>query len=296
MFTTYGEPVRREFADMWASMSIKPERQHAIENAARQVFANKDRYEKVEQETGVPWWWIGITHRLEAGGNFEKHLHNGDPLSARTQRVPKGRPKVGKPPFKWEASAKDALLSHGLEKVEEWTLPRAAYEFERYNGFGYRSPGKPASPYLWSFTDHYTKGKFVDDGKYSANAVSQQCGTMPVLAELMKIDPSVCPDLDGLKDEEQFPRASTPGPPPPASIAQSTEAQAATATATVGSTGASLELGNAMGRAMQDGHWSLMEFAGQVASSGWFWGCVIVTLTGVYGVLRRWKRLKQWGQ
>ena len=32
------------------------------------------------------------------------------------------------------------------------------------------------SPYVWSFTTLYSRGKYVADGKFSASAVSQQCG------------------------------------------------------------------------------------------------------------------------
>jgi hypothetical protein len=38
------------------------------------------------------------------------------------------------------------------------------YRFEANNGFGYRKRSV-ATPYLWSYSDHYDKGKFVADGK-----------------------------------------------------------------------------------------------------------------------------------
>jgi hypothetical protein len=51
------------------------------------------------------------------------------------------------------------------------------FRFEGYNGFGYRRAGvNMASPYLWSFSKHYSRGKFVSDGKFSFTAVSKQCG------------------------------------------------------------------------------------------------------------------------
>jgi len=40
------------------------------------------------------------------------------------------------------------------------------------------------TPYLWGFTDKYMKGKFVADGKFDANAVSQQCGAAAILKAL----------------------------------------------------------------------------------------------------------------
>jgi peptidoglycan hydrolase-like protein with peptidoglycan-binding domain len=42
------------------------------------------------------------------------------------------------------------------------------------------------SPYLWSFSNHYTKGKYVGDGRWSETAVSQQCGAMVLLKRLQE--------------------------------------------------------------------------------------------------------------
>ena len=62
-----------------------------------------------------PWFFLGVIHAMESRFNFERHLHNGDPLSARTVRVPKGFPKAGNPPFTWEVSAEeDAMEEYGL--------------------------------------------------------------------------------------------------------------------------------------------------------------------------------------
>ena len=123
----------------------------------------------------MPWWWVAITHNLESGADFSRHLHNGDPLTARTHQVPAGRPKAGSPPFTWEESARDALQLKNLDRVQDWSVARCLYEFERYNGWGYVAR-KINSPYVWSFTTLYSRGKYVADGKFSASAVSQQCG------------------------------------------------------------------------------------------------------------------------
>jgi lysozyme family protein len=58
------------------------------------------------------------------------------------------------------------------------------YRFEANNGFGYRKRSV-ATPYLWSYSDHYDKGKFVADGKYNPDAVSKQVGAAILLKELM---------------------------------------------------------------------------------------------------------------
>lgn len=66
----------------------------------------------------------------------------------------------------------------------DWSLARTLWRFEGYNGFGYYPKGIN-SPYLWSFSNHYTKGKFVRDGVYDPAAVSKQCGAAAMLRALI---------------------------------------------------------------------------------------------------------------
>jgi hypothetical protein len=122
---------------------------------------------------------------MESSQNFKKHLHNGDPLTARTVQVPAGRPKTGNPPFTWEESATDSLLLKKLNTWTDWTIPGTLYKLEEYNGWGYRRfHANVLSPYLWSFTNQYKSGKYVQDGKWSATAVSQQCGAAALLRRM----------------------------------------------------------------------------------------------------------------
>jgi len=103
-------------------------------------------------------------------------------------QVPAGRPKAGRPPYTWEVSAADALRYDGLDKVTDWSPERVAYELEGYNGWGYRlyRRGMP-SPYLWSFSNHYTRGKYSADGKFDPALVSQQCGAMLILKRILEM-------------------------------------------------------------------------------------------------------------
>ncbi|MEM8838832.1 MAG: D-Ala-D-Ala carboxypeptidase family metallohydrolase, partial [Pseudomonadota bacterium] len=80
-------------------------------------------------------------------------------------------------------SAEDALRQKGFHEETDWSLPRALFRFERYNGFGYR-PRSVASPYLWGFTTLYGRGKFVADGVFDGNAVTKQCGVGALLRQL----------------------------------------------------------------------------------------------------------------
>jgi lysozyme family protein len=144
----------------------------------------RPRYEALGLQVNVPWYFIGAIHGLESSFNFRAHLHNGDfPLSARTRQVPAGRPLIWGPPSDWESSAKDALKLLGFTGQSDWSLERMLYRLEAYNGFGYRQRGVP-TPYLWCFSSHYDRGKFVSDGKWNPQAQSQQCGAGTVIKAL----------------------------------------------------------------------------------------------------------------
>jgi lysozyme family protein len=134
----------------------------------------------------IPWHFIGLIHCMESNFNFGTHLHNGDSLMHRTVNVPKGLPsvEVADPPFAWTTSATDALTRKGFQTQTNWSLPAQLFRLEQYNGFGYRMRGK-ASPYLWSFSDRYTGGKFVKDGVFDPAAMSKQCGAAILLKRLI---------------------------------------------------------------------------------------------------------------
>jgi lysozyme family protein len=175
------ESVEHGYANLWAKAEIRPERGGAAKTIAQKLAGDRARYEAVSEKVGAPWWWVAIIHQMEADANFTKHLHNGDPLTARTVHVPAGRPpKPLMPPFAWEQSAADALTLEGIAAVKEWTVPRALYQFEKYNGFAYFNHAIN-SPYVWSFTTLYTRGKYVADGRFNAGAVSKQCGAAAIL-------------------------------------------------------------------------------------------------------------------
>jgi lysozyme family protein/peptidoglycan hydrolase-like protein with peptidoglycan-binding domain len=176
---------RRRYDLLYESLLVRPSRRTAVNQLARRLTANKARYQRVAKPLQMPWYVVAIIHSLEAGGDFTRHLHNGDPLSARTTHVPAGRPRNGRPPFTWEQSAIDALRYQGLDGWRDWSVAGTLYKLEAYNGFGYRDhhPDVP-SPYLWSFSNHYTRGKYVADGRFSPTAVSQQCGAAVLLKRL----------------------------------------------------------------------------------------------------------------
>jgi lysozyme family protein len=177
-----------------------PEKEKAVEGYARTIARYRSRYEEVVKKSRIPWWFVGLIHMMECSFNFNTHLHNGDPLGRKTFRVPAGRPARGSPPYEWTYSARDALDRQNLFQESDWSLPRALYRLEQYNGFGYRMRGV-ASPYLWSFSTIYHKGKFVADGVFNAEAVSRQCGAATALKFLHQKG-EVDLDLDYVGEDE----------------------------------------------------------------------------------------------
>lgn len=174
-------PYYRKLVD-----SYKVDSSDKVRNAITLVKKGEAVYREIERKTGCPWQIVGAIHYRESTCNMDRHLHNGDPLSRRTVRIPSGRPVDGEPPFTFSESAVDALKYynfdfkgyHGIDKII-----RFCYVAESYNGFGYYNRGV-VSPYLWSGSNNYQRGKYVHDGVYDPNAVDYQCGVLPIVMEL----------------------------------------------------------------------------------------------------------------
>ena len=176
--------LKDEYAAWYAACKVRPERKGELAYYLKRLTQGQPIYQQVGAELNIPWVFIGITHGMECGFNFKGHLHNGDPLTARTVQVPKGRPATGNPPFTWSQSARDALIYKGYHQVTDWSVPHMLHLFERYNGMGYRRRGVP-TPYLWSFSNLFEKGKFVADGHFDPEAVSKQCGAALMLKAVL---------------------------------------------------------------------------------------------------------------
>ena len=194
--------VRTSYANNWAAMKVTPSLIPQLQALTKRFAAYRTRYEQVQQATGVPWYFIAIVHERESDTDFDTYLGNGDPLNRKTKHVPAGRG-----PFKtWEDGAIDALRYQGLDKWKDWSLEGTLYQFEAYNGWGY--VGKTNSPYVWSWTNLYSHGKYVEDGKYSSSAVDHQPGCAAMLWQMIE---------SGLVEN---PNAAAPIPVPDAPVAK----------------------------------------------------------------------------
>lgn len=221
--------LKDEYTHKWASMVITPDRLSVAKSQANKIIAHKDRYVKLEEQTKVPWYFIGLVHLRESNCDFDTHLHNGDPLHngeghyLRTVHKPSNRPKA-KPingvSYTFEESAIDALQDY--KNIKDWSIEQIAYNFEKYNGFGYRMRNTP-SPYLWASSNQYVKGKFIYDGAdgWRPGVIDQQLGAMVVLKCLLEVTeplPVIIPQDEQLVVSEEKPNTPTADITRPTSI------------------------------------------------------------------------------
>jgi lysozyme family protein len=185
MGVIFNDALKKEYQELYNSCVINPSKTAIVSSLINRMLSNKSRYETVAGQLNIPWQFIGVIHNMESSINFSCHLHNGDPLNGRTVHVPAGRPSAGSPPFTWEQSAADALSLRKIDQWKDWTLEGMLYQIEGYNGWGYRLHHPNVhTPYLWSFSNHYIKGKYIADGSWSDTAISSQCGAGVLLKRL----------------------------------------------------------------------------------------------------------------
>jgi lysozyme family protein len=179
--------LRGEYEQRWRACSVRPEWIGPADRIGDGIVRDKAEYRRIETATGAPWFVVAAIHSLESNRNFKTHLANGDPLTAPTVHVPKGRPPEGDPPFAFWESAIDALRLKGFHVWKDWSVAGAMFKLEEYNGWGYRlwhSREAVLTPYLASGSTCYERGKYDRDGHFDPALVSQQCGAMVILRRM----------------------------------------------------------------------------------------------------------------
>jgi len=161
----FTDTTKSGYANLWAKAQILPQRQNEAKALAAKLNAHRSQYEAIETVTKIPWWWIACIHERESGTDFSTYLGNGEHVvgpsamahGRKTVLVPRGRG-----PFpSFVAGAIDALEYEGYVGITDWSLPHALYLAEAYNGWGYI--GRINSPYVWSWTNLYSSGKFQEN-------------------------------------------------------------------------------------------------------------------------------------
>ena len=155
---------------------------------------NQKRYEAVSQKTGVPAPLIAALHWRESTGDFTTYLHQGDKLGRKARHVPRNIPVFSV----WEDAAVHALTMSdkaavrddlGMKSDTRDAAAMATYA-EFYNGLGYDGRNT-ASPYVYSGTDNYSRGKYFSDGHYSKSYQDQQLGVLAMVDAIGGSDTTV---------------------------------------------------------------------------------------------------------
>lgn len=186
------------YRNLWNQAELRPEKRAVAIDVAEYLLGRRARYQAIEKETGVPWWWIAATHYREAGRdeNWQAVLHNGQKIVGtrrKTTIVPKGRG-----PFAtFEAAAIDALNYMQLSHLDDWGIERASWASEKFNGTGYARRGIN-SPYLYSATSLQMPGKYISDGKFSASTWDTQLGVVAIWKAMAELDSAVADAMDGV--------------------------------------------------------------------------------------------------
>ena len=190
--------MAEEYRILWDTLNVRQSRIGEIDAVVDRIHGHEARYNTVAQATNIPWYVVAVIHYLESDLDFSVHLHNKDPLTGYTINEPTGRLKTHEPPFTWEESAIDALTYDGLSAISDWSIEKIAYQLEAFNGFGYRRHHPNVkSPYLWSFSNHYEKGRYIGDRHWSEESVSDQCGAMVLICQMIARNIIVSPHMDG---------------------------------------------------------------------------------------------------
>jgi len=181
-----------DYVSSLAIMKIDPARERELMARAELILASArrhaDEWAEVKAVTGVPLLWGIASFERECDCNYACSPAQGDRWDRKSINVPRD---LG-PYRSWGESAVAAYRIDHLDQVgaDNWTWTRALYEGELFNGFGPRNHGRH-SGYLWSWSSVYTGGKYVADGEWDPSAHDKQCGMVPMMVALLRLDSSL---------------------------------------------------------------------------------------------------------
>lgn len=169
-------PSLKEYQDQYEQLFrtcqiVDPDKQRQVDAAIATMEAHQARYAALAEKVGVPWYFIAVVHQREASGNFTGSVRDG-------HRLPAGS--------SWEEDAA-TVMAEQCGGWHNWSVAGLLYRLEAYNGFGYRKQNIN-TPYLWSFSNHYTKGKYVDRNGgswFDPDQVDKQPGAAVILHRMV---------------------------------------------------------------------------------------------------------------
>ena len=215
--------LQAEYVSLLAAMTIT--RQAAVDATAHRLIAYIDagHYKAGCDQCEVPQKDAAASFEREASSNFRLGPAQGDPIDRASVHVPRGIGPFGT----WTAAQVKAYQIDGLDKIglSNWLWARSCYEWELFNGFGYRSHGIH-TPYLWAGTNIYTRGKYVADSVWSAGAVDEQLGVIPMMFRIAQLRPDLALPFAWATTAPASAAAVQPPQAPPAGVHDAATLQA----------------------------------------------------------------------
>ena len=116
--------LKADYQRRFDTCVIRPNRMADVDALVAQIASNRKRYAAAGNPVGTPWYVVGVIHALESSLNFGRHLHNGDPLTARTVQVPAGQAQDGAATVHVGGERERRAPLPGLRQVEGLVDPR----------------------------------------------------------------------------------------------------------------------------------------------------------------------------
>ncbi len=187
--------LQQRNGERWARATLT--RAPEFVHPAQVAIAHKDVYLDIQARSGVHWIFIACTHYRESSQNFNTFLGQGDPLTDRRGTPIKSvHVPAGEGPFSGPTAFADAAVDALVHcapyacRIKDWSIASLLTWLERYNGLAYANAGVP-SPYIWSGTDQYVRGKVMVDHGPIEPVVDKQLGCAGLILEIMHLDPTV---------------------------------------------------------------------------------------------------------
>jgi lysozyme family protein len=173
----------------WAAAKLtNPDKIDKLIDRYRRTHKTYDAIQAM-RKNGVPARVVFALLYRESDNDMTRSPAQGDPLNHRSLHVPHGRIPDKNPPYTFLQAAEDAYYAPELDHLDtkQWTeIGAILSNCELFNGPGYWKRGL-VSPYNWSGTNQYSRGKFVADGKFDPMFVDRQMGAAAILKRMEQL-------------------------------------------------------------------------------------------------------------
>jgi lysozyme family protein len=150
-----------DYSQVYSRLQLAPEKISQTDNLIGQITTNKGRYQRVEANTGIPWWLVGVIHA-------SAHSNQVDPNQVSFDTDLDGQPIEGE----WEQKISETLLpiANNWRSLPSNNPSTTLQKIDQFNG------NQEQDPRVWAGTDQYSRGDYDEKGGWQSNDVAQGVG------------------------------------------------------------------------------------------------------------------------